>query len=81
MYDGGDLGAICEGVRPRAKRVKRDGSRMELFSFFVDECAKNLRIALVCILSLVIFNPYIRMTNTHTHMYNTYIRTYIHRHI
>ncbi|KAG0598749.1 hypothetical protein M758_12G097900 [Ceratodon purpureus] len=46
LYDGGDLGAICEGVRPRAKRVKRDGSRMELFAFFVDECAKNLRIAL-----------------------------------
>jgi len=48
LYDGGDLGAICEGVRPRAKRAKRDGSRMELFAFFVDECAKNLRIALVC---------------------------------
>ncbi|XP_073385492.1 uncharacterized protein [Physcomitrium patens] len=46
LYESGDLGAICEGVRPKAKRAKRDGSRMELFSFFVDECAKNLRIAL-----------------------------------
>lgn len=41
------MGAIAEGVRPRAKRAKRDGSRLELLSFFVDECAKNLRIALV----------------------------------
>jgi dynein heavy chain len=47
LYEGGDLGAIAEGVRPRAKKQKRDGSRLELLAFFVDECNKNLRIALV----------------------------------
>ncbi|BFI29560.1 dynein axonemal heavy chain [Marchantia polymorpha subsp. ruderalis] len=46
LYDAGDLGAICEGIRPRAKRAKRDGSRLELLSFFVDECNRNMRIAL-----------------------------------
>ncbi|KAL3693679.1 hypothetical protein R1sor_007330 [Riccia sorocarpa] len=46
LYDPGDLGAICEAIRPRAKRAKRDGSRLELLSFFVDECNRNLRIAL-----------------------------------
>ncbi|KAL2633853.1 hypothetical protein R1flu_005332 [Riccia fluitans] len=46
LYDPGDLGAICETIRPRAKRAKRDGSRLELLSFFADECNRNLRIAL-----------------------------------
>ncbi|KAH7442335.1 hypothetical protein KP509_03G083100 [Ceratopteris richardii] len=46
LFDSADIGAICETVRPRAKRFKRDGSRAELYGFFVDECSKNLRIAL-----------------------------------
>ncbi|EFJ27757.1 hypothetical protein SELMODRAFT_94851 [Selaginella moellendorffii] len=46
LYDSADLSSICEAVRPRAKRAKRDGSRAELYAFFVDECSKNMRIAL-----------------------------------
>lgn len=47
LYDGADIGAICENIRPRAKRAKKDGSRAELMAFFVEECTKNMRIALV----------------------------------
>jgi dynein heavy chain len=47
LYDAADLGAIIETIRPRAKRAKRDESRMDILSFFVDESSKNLRIALV----------------------------------
>lgn len=46
LFDSADIGAICEAIRPRAKRAKRDGSRADIFAFFVDECSKNLRIAL-----------------------------------
>nr|AML30857.1 axonemal inner arm dynein heavy chain 1 [Marsilea vestita] len=46
LFDSADIGAVCEAVRPRAKKFRRDGSRAELYGFFVDECRKNLRIAL-----------------------------------
>eukprot|EP00899_Mesostigma_viride_P012092 jgi/Mesvir1/20884/Mv07961-RA.1 len=46
LFDGSDISLICENVRARAKRQHKDGSRAELYSFFVDECRKNLHVAL-----------------------------------
>lgn len=46
LFDSGDTSMIAEGVRARAKRAGREGTRAELFQFFVEECRRNLRIAL-----------------------------------
>jgi dynein heavy chain len=46
LFDSGDTSMIAENVRARAKRAGREGTRAELFQFFVEECRKNLRIAL-----------------------------------
>lgn len=46
LFDASDQVSICEGVSARAKKVGMDGSRTELFSFFVSEVQRNLHIVL-----------------------------------
>lgn len=46
LFDGSDQVSICEGVSARAKKAGMDGSRAELFAFFVSEVQRNLHIAL-----------------------------------
>ncbi|GBG81999.1 hypothetical protein CBR_g34179 [Chara braunii] len=49
LFEQGDVSMIAENVRGRAKRDGREGTRAQLFAYFVDECQRNLRVALVCV--------------------------------
>eukprot|EP00955_Chlamydomonas_euryale_P086337 364207-Chlamydomonas_euryale.AAC.7 len=46
LFDTGEQMAIGEGVRTRAKAAKMDGSRADLYAFFVSEVRKNLHVCL-----------------------------------
>lgn len=37
LFDTGETLALCEAVRTRAKQAKMDGSRADLYNFFVSE--------------------------------------------
>lgn len=38
--------AIYEIIRPQAKKAGRDGSTLEMYMFFVDQCRKNLHMVI-----------------------------------
>lgn len=42
LFDTGEILSICESVRSRAKAAKMDGSRGELYAFFVQEVRHTL---------------------------------------
>ena len=46
LFDSNDISVITEAIRGRAKKVGKHTSRADLISFFVDECRRNLHIAL-----------------------------------
>ncbi|GAX82307.1 hypothetical protein CEUSTIGMA_g9736.t1 [Chlamydomonas eustigma] len=46
LFDTGEALSIGEAVRSRAKQVKMDGSRADLYNFFVSEVRKNLHVVL-----------------------------------
>lgn len=43
LFDTGDTIAIGENVRTRARAARMDGSRSDLFAFFVQEVSDNKR--------------------------------------
>lgn len=38
--------AIFESIRPEAKKAGRDGSTLEMYMYFVDQCRKNLHMVI-----------------------------------
>eukprot|EP00879_Flechtneria_rotunda_P031259 GHRR01034129.1.p1 GENE.GHRR01034129.1~~GHRR01034129.1.p1 ORF type:complete len:241 (+),score=67.11 GHRR01034129.1:69-791(+) len=46
LMSAGDLGAIFENLRPRAKQAGMDGDRDQLYNFFNQEVRRNLHIVL-----------------------------------
>ncbi|WIA36351.1 hypothetical protein OEZ86_007670 [Tetradesmus obliquus] len=46
LIGSGDLAGIFENIRPRAKQAGMDGSRDQLYNFFVQEVRRNLHIVL-----------------------------------
>ncbi|BBM97612.1 dynein axonemal heavy chain [Marchantia polymorpha subsp. ruderalis] len=41
-----EIMAIFEVIRPRAKKAGRDGSTLEMYMFFVEQCRKNLHMVI-----------------------------------
>ncbi|KAF6266164.1 dynein heavy chain 9 [Scenedesmus sp. NREL 46B-D3] len=46
LIGSGDLAGIIENMRPRAKQAGMDGSRDQLYNFFVQEVRRNLHVVL-----------------------------------
>ncbi|KAG2500939.1 hypothetical protein HYH03_000764 [Edaphochlamys debaryana] len=46
LFDVGEMLAIGETIRPKARAVRMDGSRSDLNNFFVQQVRQNLRVAL-----------------------------------
>lgn len=46
LFEAGDLVAIFENIGARAKQAKMNGSKAELYNFFISEVRKNLHIVL-----------------------------------
>lgn len=46
LYAKDEIMALFEIIRPRAKKAGMDGSNLEMFMFFVDQCRKNLHMVI-----------------------------------
>ncbi|KXZ43278.1 hypothetical protein GPECTOR_96g744 [Gonium pectorale] len=46
LFDSGELATILETIRPRARTARMDGSRADLYNFFLQEIRQHLRIVL-----------------------------------
>lgn len=46
LLEPSDLATIFETIRPRAKQAGQDGSRPELYNFFISEVRRNLHVVL-----------------------------------
>lgn len=46
LYAKDEIMGLFEIIRPRAKKAGRDGSTLELYMFFVDQCRKNLHMVI-----------------------------------
>ena len=46
LLDSSDLATIMENIRPRAKAAGQDGSRPEMYNFFIAEVRRNLHVVL-----------------------------------
>ncbi|GFR40055.1 hypothetical protein Agub_g593 [Astrephomene gubernaculifera] len=46
LFDAGELATIGENIRPRARAVRMDGSKADLYNFFVQQVRQHLRVVL-----------------------------------
>ena len=46
LFDSGDMATIGENIRSRAKQAGMDGSRTQLYNFFISEVRRNLHVVL-----------------------------------
>jgi dynein heavy chain len=46
LYAKDEIMGLFEIIRPQAKKAGRDGSSLEMYMFFVDQCRKNLHMVI-----------------------------------